>query len=175
MVWALGNSNEHLSIFFYSQENSGESVSDCKLCDLGHYCNGTGRTSFSDVCDPGYFCQRGANLPKPNNDSTGGICPKGHFCEAGKQPQECGPGKTSTVQYSSKWVSKKQQPENSKDLRPRTPAKFQKLRPKTPTTSQKIDWQFYFITGWNVYVCEFDWWILIDSSNFQIFRGFSRF
>ena len=77
---------------FCSKVTGGQAVDDCTLCDLGHYCNGTGRTEVFGLCAPGYFCLRGARIPKPNNDSTGGICPRGSFCEAGKQPEKCGPG-----------------------------------------------------------------------------------
>ena len=77
---------------FCSVVTGGEAESDCTLCNLGHYCNGTGRTEVSGPCAPGYFCLRGAKIPKPNNDSTGGICPRGSFCEAGKQPELCPPG-----------------------------------------------------------------------------------
>ena len=78
--------------FFYRRETGGTKESDCTACDLGHYCNGTGKTGVTDICDPGYFCKRGAKMPKPNNDSTGGICPRGSFCKAGNQPEKCGPG-----------------------------------------------------------------------------------
>lgn len=80
-------------MFFYSRVTGGKAESDCTKCDLGHYCNGTGRTEVAGICAPGYHCLRGAKIPKPNNDSTGGICPRGHFCAAGKQPEQCAPGK----------------------------------------------------------------------------------
>lgn len=80
-------------MFFYSPVTGGKAESDCTKCDLGHYCNGTGRTKVAGICAPGYHCLRGAKIPKPNNDSTGGICPRGHFCAAGKQPEQCAPGK----------------------------------------------------------------------------------
>lgn len=79
-------------LLFYSKVTGGQAKGDCELCDLGHYCNGTARTEVSAPCDPGYFCLRGAKIPKPNNDSTGGICPRGSYCEAGKQPEKCQPG-----------------------------------------------------------------------------------
>lgn len=76
----------------FSKVTRGESVDDCELCDLGHYCNRNGSTDVAGVCDPGYFCLRGAKIPKPNNDSTGGICPRGSSCLAGQQPEKCQPG-----------------------------------------------------------------------------------
>ena len=72
---------------------SGETENECTLCDLGHYCNGTGRTGVASLCDAGYFCKRGARIPKPNNDSTGGACPRGSFCVAGQQPELCAQGR----------------------------------------------------------------------------------
>ena len=80
------------SLCLCSKVTGGGAQSDCQLCDLGHYCNGTGKTDVTDVCAPGYHCLRGAKIPKPNNDSTGGICPRGHFCAAGGQPEKCAPG-----------------------------------------------------------------------------------
>lgn len=81
---------------FCSKVTGGQAESDCEPCNLGHYCNGTGRTDVSGPCASGYFCLRGAKIPKPNNDSTGGICPRGSFCEAGKQPEKCAPGTSIT-------------------------------------------------------------------------------
>lgn len=95
MYLSFGNS---ISILFFSKVTRGESEDDCERCDLGHYCNGSGRTDVAGLCDPGYFCLRGAKIPKPNNDSTGGICPRGSSCLAGQQPEKCQPGTATCCQ-----------------------------------------------------------------------------
>ncbi|KAM3922961.1 uncharacterized protein RB166_012036 [Leptodactylus fuscus] len=63
------------------------SVSDCKPCPPGLYCNGSGITHPTGQCSEGYYCPQGQILP------DGLPCPSGHRCPAGSsKPIPCESG-----------------------------------------------------------------------------------
>ena len=78
----------------YSNKTRLKLSSDCEDCWFGYYCGKPGLTSFSDVCDPGFYCLHGAKAKNPDgSDDTGGPCPKGNYCPAGTSyPKGCEPG-----------------------------------------------------------------------------------
>jgi len=47
--------------------------------------------SITGECDPGFYCLRGSNTPKPTSASaSGGPCTKGHYCPKGTAfPKKC--------------------------------------------------------------------------------------
>ena len=58
--------------------------SDCQNCTGGMFCNTTGLSLPSGVCEPGYYCTSGAENP------TWMVCPEGHYCPGGSvSPQPC--------------------------------------------------------------------------------------
>ncbi|CDI84633.1 hypothetical protein, conserved [Eimeria praecox] len=67
----------------------------CLPCPPGYYCFGTGNQLASGSCDEGYFCARGASMPRPERDADGyyGPCPKGSYCTRGvERPHLCEAG-----------------------------------------------------------------------------------
>ncbi|XP_038155551.1 uncharacterized protein LOC119792815 [Cyprinodon tularosa] len=58
----------------------GQNLSSCWPCPPAFYCNSTGLSQPSGICDPGYFCSGGAKFSKPFDGLTGDICPTGHYC-----------------------------------------------------------------------------------------------
>ena len=55
----------------------------CIPCTLGNVCSSKGLTEPDSKCSAGYFCSRGAYVPKPLDGETGGICPRGYYCNTG--------------------------------------------------------------------------------------------
>ena len=79
----------------YNDQESGESINDCKVCPAGYLCKAEGISYFTDYpCKPGYFCVEGAtgyiNCPPGTYtyaDNAGSIddcvaCPSGYYCPA---------------------------------------------------------------------------------------------
>ena len=80
----------------YSNSTKLRRSSDCAPCPGGYYCDGIGRTSPTDVCDPGFYCREKAFTSAPPEGSTGGVCPVGGYCPAGTAyPEACDPGEYS--------------------------------------------------------------------------------
>ena len=69
----------------------GQTSSDaCVACTAGHYCDSTGLSAPTAVCDEGYWCPGGAQVARPNAT----ICPAGTACVAGSvSPVACAPGR----------------------------------------------------------------------------------
>jgi hypothetical protein len=73
----------------------GSSVTSCRACSPGYFCEGTGNTAVTALCAAGYYCPRGCSdkyctnkactvgLTPDNVGLSGGPCPKGHYCTAG--------------------------------------------------------------------------------------------
>ncbi|XP_014845642.1 PREDICTED: uncharacterized protein LOC106919650 isoform X3 [Poecilia mexicana] len=61
----------------------GQNLSSCWACPPGFYCNNTGLSQPSGLCDTGYYCSGGAKFSKPSDGLTGNICPAGHYCPLG--------------------------------------------------------------------------------------------
>ena len=45
---------------YYSNVTGVKRSSDCTRCPAGKYCAGTGKTNYTGLCDPGYYCRSGA-------------------------------------------------------------------------------------------------------------------
>lgn len=68
---------------------------DCRPCDPGSHCSGTGLTAVSGTCSAGYYCTVGSPSAQPGATaptgyqtifpitSYGGKCPAGTYCPAG--------------------------------------------------------------------------------------------
>ncbi|CAG6003426.1 unnamed protein product, partial [Menidia menidia] len=67
----------------WSSSLGAQNVTSCLPCPPGLYCNSTGLSQPSGLCDNGYYCSKGAGLSKPTDDVTGNICPVGHYCPKG--------------------------------------------------------------------------------------------
>jgi len=77
---------------------------ECHPCPPGKYCQGAGVESFpsseSGNCDPGFYCVKGVNTPRPSQNFTGigGVCPPGAYCpEETSEPKGCPKGTFSNV------------------------------------------------------------------------------
>ena len=70
------------------------SLSDCRSCDAGTYCESPGLTAPSGNCSARYYCVSNATTFRPTDGTTGNICPIGHYCPAGTGPNPlpCSPG-----------------------------------------------------------------------------------
>lgn len=51
-------------------------VDDCIKCSPGFYCETTGKTVVTAMCDQGYYCTLGANISAPQDTVTGMAQPK---------------------------------------------------------------------------------------------------
>ncbi|XP_027901562.1 signal peptide, CUB and EGF-like domain-containing protein 1 [Xiphophorus couchianus] len=92
----------------------GQNLSSCWACPPGFYCNNTGLSQPSGLCDTGYYCSGGAKFSKPSDGLTGDICPAGHYCPLGSTfPIPCPDGTysnstgiTHILEKAAQWVSK---------------------------------------------------------------------
>ncbi|KAM4702881.1 uncharacterized protein WCC33_011421 [Rhinophrynus dorsalis] len=75
----------------YNPQKGADLLEQCLPCDPGHFCNRTGLSSPSGICDDGYYCLKGSTSSNPFTvTSSGGPCPTGHFCPKGSiNPQAC--------------------------------------------------------------------------------------
>ncbi|XP_061449372.1 neurogenic locus notch homolog protein 4-like [Rhineura floridana] len=82
---------------FYSNSTGNTKIEDCLLCHAGYFCDGTGLTSPTGLCAPGFYCSEGAVSSRPELiTSRGGQCPPGHYCVMGSgRPQLCPAGSYS--------------------------------------------------------------------------------
>jgi len=81
----------------YGDREGLANVSECRQCDGGHYCSGTGKMNTSGLCAEGYYCQHSVNISRPSASNShtgvGGVCSIGHFCPIGtSQPIACPAG-----------------------------------------------------------------------------------
>ena len=83
-------------------------VSDCEPCLPGMYCPVAGLAYPQGLCEPGYYCGRGASTStpasgydsylgdscvEPSGAEDNDLCPRGHYCPTGSTaPVECPPG-----------------------------------------------------------------------------------
>ena len=73
-------------------------MEDCLSCEAGQYCQGTGNTKPTGLCDPGYYCPKGQNQSNPDSF----VCTPGHYCPKGSQEQKlCDPGTWTDLQQQS--------------------------------------------------------------------------
>ena len=90
-----------------------QSEADCIPCTPGSYCETTGLSVPTALCDEGWYCVRAAVSPRPYDigntsyidanvtsncfcaiDETGGMCQPGQYCPRGSsQPLDCYGGK----------------------------------------------------------------------------------
>ncbi|KAF8822661.1 GCC2 and GCC3 domain-containing protein, partial [Cardiosporidium cionae] len=79
----------------YNPFAGSRNISSCLPCPPGKYCDSAGSIAPTGVCDAGYYCGEGAQLPRPVSLSeTNNECPKGYFCPSGsKSPLPCHSGK----------------------------------------------------------------------------------
>jgi hypothetical protein len=63
----------------YSTSQRNEAASNCTQCVPGAYCNATGLTAPSGLCDAGYFCAGGNSQARP----AAGLCGLGTACPQG--------------------------------------------------------------------------------------------
>ncbi|XP_063797929.1 scavenger receptor class F member 1-like [Pseudophryne corroboree] len=71
----------------FSADYSLGSVSECKACPTGYYCQGPGITSPTGQCPEGYYCPEGQILAHSLP------CPRGHRCPGGSsEPIPCQSG-----------------------------------------------------------------------------------
>ncbi|XP_055369802.1 uncharacterized protein si:ch211-286b4.4 [Betta splendens] len=82
----------------FSSAVGAQNSSSCLSCPPGLYCNSTGLSQASGICDPGYYCSGGAVSPVPTDGVTGDVCPLGHFCPMGSaSPLICPDGTYSNT------------------------------------------------------------------------------
>ncbi|XP_033971267.1 zonadhesin-like [Trematomus bernacchii] len=67
----------------WSSTVGAQNMSSCWPCPSGLYCNNTGLSKPSGLCDKGYYCSGGAVSSMPSDSLTGDICPIGHYCPMG--------------------------------------------------------------------------------------------
>lgn len=90
-----------------------QSLSDCVPCTPGSYCETTGLSEPTDLCDEGWYCVRAAVSSRPFDigntsyteanvtvncfcsiNETGGMCAPGEYCPRGSsRPLDCEAGK----------------------------------------------------------------------------------
>lgn len=88
----------------FSQSTAATSISACRPCSPGFYCNGSGLISPRGLCESGFFCRNGSAVSRPFGfpETVGSICPRGHFCPKGSsEPIPCPPGMYSNVSGAS--------------------------------------------------------------------------
>lgn len=86
----------------YGNSTGLKRVEDCKPCDPGTFCDGTGLTSPRGLCSAGFYCLSGSNTSTPNGyglpSMVGGICPSGSYCQQGSAtPTACPPGTYNSI------------------------------------------------------------------------------
>lgn len=70
----------------------GANLTACIPCPPGKFCENSGATAYSGVCDNGYYCPGDAEID--NSRPPAYICPAGYFCpNDSATPQPCPPGK----------------------------------------------------------------------------------
>ena len=78
-------------------------LSQCRACQAGMYCNQTGLTEPSGVCESGFFCPSDAKVNVPNPAAF--KCPIGFHCPAGASaPKPCLPGFFTNFTHSSECI-----------------------------------------------------------------------
>ncbi|KAE8295325.1 hypothetical protein D5F01_LYC06251 [Larimichthys crocea] len=86
----------------WSSMMGAQNLSSCWPCPPGHYCNSTGLSQPSGICDTGFFCDDWG-LFEPTGlcqagyyciaGSEGGLCPSAHYCPEGSaSPMPCPAG-----------------------------------------------------------------------------------
>lgn len=67
---------------------------ECRWSSIVSFSFSTFRLLSTGQCDPGFYCRRGSNTPRPTViTEEGGPCPRGHFCPRGTAfPQGCRAG-----------------------------------------------------------------------------------
>lgn len=82
--------------------NLDGTVTYCKLCLGGYYCDEVGLTTAiilnrNKICDAGYYCTEGATVPHPEDGTTGNICDVGNYCPSNSSSEtQCAAGTYET-------------------------------------------------------------------------------
>lgn len=77
----------------FSNNTGLESLSECRTCTPGHFCESENITSPTGQCQPGYYCVMGVASPAPTASANGGPCPQGTYCVKGSiTPTPCPKG-----------------------------------------------------------------------------------
>jgi len=63
----------------FSNATNNTELADCLDCTEGSYCMGYGNPNPTDLCNAGFYCSKGQQMPEPPNSR----CPTGHFCPRG--------------------------------------------------------------------------------------------
>ena len=59
-------------------------------CPAGRFCNSSGLSTPSGLCDAGFFCVEASETARPADNVTGNFCPHGNFCPQGSSsPVAC--------------------------------------------------------------------------------------
>ena len=68
-----------------------DSLSNCLPCPPGKFCEDSGATEYTGICDEGYYCPEDAEVD--NSRPLEYICSPGYFCPNDTAtPQPCPPG-----------------------------------------------------------------------------------
>ncbi|ESP01227.1 hypothetical protein LOTGIDRAFT_111802 [Lottia gigantea] len=67
----------------YSNTTSLESLTECRDCPPGYYCEAENITEPTSKCFAGYYCVLASATPAPSLSSVGGPCPQGTYCPKG--------------------------------------------------------------------------------------------
>ena len=77
----------------FSNETRLVSVSQCRRCLPGMYCDTPGQIEPAGPCDPGYYCVSNSSTATPTDGISGDICPEGFYCLEGSTfPTPCPAG-----------------------------------------------------------------------------------
>ena len=78
----------------FKNSSYGGALSACTVCLPGYYCEHTGLSYPSGLCNAGFYCKQGAEVANPpTTDLNYGPCPMGHFCPIGtSSPFKCKAG-----------------------------------------------------------------------------------
>ncbi|XP_028320851.1 uncharacterized protein LOC114474630 [Gouania willdenowi] len=67
----------------WSNMIGAQNLSSCQACPPALYCNTSGLSQPSGMCDKGFYCSGGAVSNRPTDGVTGDICSVGHYCLMG--------------------------------------------------------------------------------------------
>ncbi|XP_062606170.1 multiple epidermal growth factor-like domains protein 6, partial [Saccostrea cucullata] len=75
-----------------------QAVGDCIQCPGGYYCDMTAQTTFTQICQAGYYCRQGAKSGTPSQGTDADECPAGYYCPVQTtDPQKCPQGTYSNA------------------------------------------------------------------------------
>ncbi|CAH1789577.1 unnamed protein product, partial [Owenia fusiformis] len=74
----------------FGNETGLQNEANCTECPCGYYCDQPAQTTYSKICNAGYYCRSGAASGTPLQGYEADECPAGYYCPMQScEPQSC--------------------------------------------------------------------------------------